>query len=93
MGQMPVDPPSGARRRFLLGSGAAAASAVRARYDPSPADLPFEEAKKRAHKPEKLTRGPADTTWGDPEKALANAVYRATGKRVRDLPITLDKLL
>ena len=25
--------------------------------------------------------------------AIANAVYHATGKRVRDLPITLDKLL
>ena len=25
--------------------------------------------------------------------AVANAVYNATGKRVRDLPITLDKLL
>jgi xanthine dehydrogenase YagR molybdenum-binding subunit len=25
--------------------------------------------------------------------ALANAVYHATGRRVRDLPITLDKLL
>ena len=25
--------------------------------------------------------------------AIANAVYRATGKRVRDLPITLDKLM
>ncbi len=25
--------------------------------------------------------------------ALANAVYHATGKRIRDLPITLDKLL
>jgi xanthine dehydrogenase YagR molybdenum-binding subunit len=25
--------------------------------------------------------------------ALANAVFHATGKRVRDLPITLDKLL
>jgi hypothetical protein len=24
---------------------------------------------------------------------LANAAYHATGKRVRDLPITLDKLL
>ena len=24
--------------------------------------------------------------------AIANAVYQATGKRVRDLPITLDKL-
>jgi xanthine dehydrogenase YagR molybdenum-binding subunit len=25
--------------------------------------------------------------------AVANAVYHATGKRARDLPITLDKLL
>jgi xanthine dehydrogenase YagR molybdenum-binding subunit len=25
--------------------------------------------------------------------AIANAVYHATGKRVRDLPITPDKLL
>ena len=25
--------------------------------------------------------------------AIANAVYHATGTRVRDLPITLDKLL
>jgi xanthine dehydrogenase YagR molybdenum-binding subunit len=25
--------------------------------------------------------------------AVANAVYNATGKRVRDLPITLDKTL
>ena len=25
--------------------------------------------------------------------AVANAVYHATGKRVRDLPITIDKIL
>jgi xanthine dehydrogenase YagR molybdenum-binding subunit len=25
--------------------------------------------------------------------AIANGVYHATGKRIRDLPITLDKLL
>ena len=25
--------------------------------------------------------------------AIANAVYNATGKRIRDLPITIDKLL
>jgi hypothetical protein len=28
-----------------------------------------------------------------PASAIANAVYHATGKRIRDLPITLDKLL
>jgi xanthine dehydrogenase YagR molybdenum-binding subunit len=25
--------------------------------------------------------------------AIANAVYHATGQRIRDLPVTLDKLL
>jgi hypothetical protein len=25
--------------------------------------------------------------------AIANAVYHATGKRIRDLPITIEKLL
>jgi xanthine dehydrogenase YagR molybdenum-binding subunit len=25
--------------------------------------------------------------------AIANAVYHATGKRVRDLPITIEKLI
>ena len=29
----------------------------------------------------------------DSSAAIANAVYHATGKRIRDLPITLDKLL
>ena len=30
---------------------------------------------------------------GGTAAAIANAVYHATGKRVRDLPITLDKLV
>jgi xanthine dehydrogenase YagR molybdenum-binding subunit len=25
--------------------------------------------------------------------AIANAVYHATGKRIRDLPVTMEKLL
>jgi hypothetical protein len=28
-----------------------------------------------------------------PARAIANAVYHATGVRVRELPITLDKVL
>jgi len=37
--------------------------------------------------------GPPRTAVGTPIAAIANAVYHATGKRIRDLPITLDKLL
>ena len=34
-----------------------------------------------------------DRDRGNRVAAIANAVYHATGKRVRDLPITLDKLI
>lgn len=35
----------------------------------------------------------ASTAAGSEKMIGANAVYHATGKRVRDLPIRLDKLL
>jgi CO/xanthine dehydrogenase Mo-binding subunit len=35
----------------------------------------------------------ANQIAGGVAAAVANAVYNATGKRVRELPITLDKLL
>src|SRR5438034_5732353 len=52
---------------------AAAAAALRITYSESPATLKFDEAKKHPAKPEKLTRGPPDTSWGDAEKAMAGA--------------------
>ncbi len=38
-------------------------------------------------------RGVGEISMNGASAALANAVYDATGKRVRDLPITLDKLM
>ena len=38
-------------------------------------------------------RGVGETPIVPPPAAVANAIYHATGKRIRDLPITLDKLL
>ena len=35
----------------------------------------------------------AEAGWPSAAPAIANAVYHATGKRVRDLPITIEKLL
>ena len=39
------------------------------------------------------TKGVGELAITGMAAAIANAVYHATGKRVRDLPITLDKLL
>ena len=56
-----------------LEQATAAAAALRITYSESPATLKFDEAKKHPAKPEKLTRGPPDTSWGDAEKAMAGA--------------------
>jgi xanthine dehydrogenase YagR molybdenum-binding subunit len=39
------------------------------------------------------TKGIGELTATSVAPAIANAVYHATGKRVRDLPITAEKLL
>jgi xanthine dehydrogenase YagR molybdenum-binding subunit len=39
------------------------------------------------------TKGMGELTAVSVAPAIANAVYHATGKRIRELPITLDKLL
>ena len=38
-------------------------------------------------------RGIGEIGMNGPSAAVANAIYDATGKRIRDLPITLDKLM
>jgi len=38
-------------------------------------------------------KGLGEIGSGGVAAAVANAIYHATGKRVRDLPITIDKLL
>jgi hypothetical protein len=39
-----------------------------------------------------ISATPRHPATNDSRAAIANAVYHATGERVRDLPITLDKL-
>jgi xanthine dehydrogenase YagR molybdenum-binding subunit len=39
------------------------------------------------------TKGLGELTAVSVAPAIANAVYHATGKRIRDLPITVEKLL
>jgi xanthine dehydrogenase YagR molybdenum-binding subunit len=40
-----------------------------------------------------VRRGIGEVGYVGVAAAVANAVYHATGKRIRQLPITLDKLL
>ncbi|WP_299986531.1 molybdopterin cofactor-binding domain-containing protein [uncultured Pontibacter sp.] len=44
-------------------------------------------------RPELPPLGAGETAQGPTAAAIANAIYRATGKRMRDLPITPDKIL
>ena len=39
------------------------------------------------------TKGLGETARVAMAPSIANAVFNATGKRVRDLPITLDKII
>jgi nicotinate dehydrogenase subunit B len=43
-------------------------------------------------RPNEPPLGAGEASQGPASAAIANAVYRATGKRVRDLPITPDRL-
>jgi nicotinate dehydrogenase subunit B len=43
-------------------------------------------------RPDEPPLGAGEASQGPASAAIANAVYRATGKRVRDLPITPDRL-
>ena len=46
-----------------------AAQQLHVEYRPEKPELSFDEAKRHAHDPKKLVRGPSDKRWGDPAKA------------------------
>ena len=60
--------------------------------DVPPIDVIFVEERDRHVNP-LGAKGIAELTLVGVAPAVANAVYHATGKRIRDLPITPDKLL
>jgi len=53
-----------------------AATAVVVSYSKTAAQLDFEKAKSSAYRPEKLTRGPADLSWGDVDAGLRETEAR-----------------
>lgn len=85
---------------FTLSKAIDPASAISAAQDPhlvfiaGGTDL-IGLMKDRAALPERLLdiNGLPDMDHVSVAPAIANAVYHATGKRVRDLPITIEKLL
>ena len=56
-----------------------------------------EGSRAREHKRKAMDEGTSESIFGglpkEQPRSVANAVYHATGKRVRDLPITFDKLV
>jgi len=53
-----------------------AATRVAVSYSVTAAELDFDKAKSRAYRPDKLTRGPPDMTWGDAELGLRESQAR-----------------
>ena len=53
-----------------------AASRVKVSYERTPAQLDFEAAKRDLHRPEKAGRSPPDKSWGNADKAIAEAEVR-----------------
>jgi xanthine dehydrogenase YagR molybdenum-binding subunit len=62
-----------------------AASRVAVSYSSRPAELSFDRAKAKAHKPEKMTRGKADIGWGDVDAGVRDAEVRV--ERVYTTPM------
>lgn len=82
----------------LDGAGRLATPDLASYHIPGCADVPAEFDVQFIDKPDPLlnpmgTRGVGEIGVAGAAGAVANAVYHACGKRVRDLPITVEKLL
>jgi xanthine dehydrogenase YagR molybdenum-binding subunit len=75
-----------------LAVGLVCGSAVPAHADIPPLDVVFLEERDHAANP-LLSKGIGELGISGAGAAVANAIYNATGVRVRDYPITLDRLL